>query len=164
MHIFGLNVYKYSLFVLLISVLLSYLTYRYIEIYARKEKSYKFASLLFVVMLIIGFLGQYIYKHKGLPNRSFLIDNKKFQKQFIRTPAKNRLGVNLVTKVLGYKPINDYIKSTSSDLNKSYVVIFGDSHAHTSYPGFAQELKKRGLETILIANSSCPPYIGGGNG
>lgn len=164
MHIFGLDVFKYSLFVLLISILLSYLTYRYVEIYARREKSYKFASLIFVVMVIIVLVGQYIYKQKGLPNRTFLIDNKKFQKQFIRTPAKNSIGINLVTKVLGYKPINDYIKATSSDLNKSYVVIFGDSHAHTSYPGFAQEFKKRGLETILISNSSCPAYIGGGNG
>ena len=164
MHIFGLDVFKYSLFVLLISILLSYLTYRYVEIYARREKSYKFASLIFVLMVIIGLVGQYIYKQKGLPNRTFLIDNKKFQKQFIRTPAKNSIGINLVTKVLGYKPINDYIKATSSDLNKSYVVIFGDSHAHTSYPGFAQEFKKRGLETILISNSSCPPYIGGAMG
>jgi len=38
----------------------------------------------------------------------------------------------------------------------------GDSHAHTSYPGFAQEFKKYGYESILLANSSCPPYLGGG--
>ena len=28
----------------------------------------------------------------------------------------------------------------------------------------AEEMKKYGYETILLANSSCPPYIGGGMG
>ena len=37
----------------------------------------------------------------------------------------------------------------------------GDNHAHTSYDGFAQKFKKYGYETILLANSSCPPYVEG---
>ena len=163
-HIFGFNVQKYAVATIVLSILFSFLTYRYIEIYARRSKSYLFATILFVILLSIGFLGNYIYKERGLPSRSFLIDNRKFQKQFIRTPAKNALGFNLVSKVLGYRPSNDYIKATSDDLHREYVVIVGDSHAHTSYPGFAQMFKKRGLETLLIANSSCPPYVGGAMG
>jgi hypothetical protein len=114
--------------------------------------------------LALGFLGNYISKKDGLPNRTHLESNEKFEKQFIRTPAQNDLGVSLTTKILGYKPTNDYIKSTSDDINKKFIAVIGDSHAHTSYHGFAEEFKKYGYETILLANSSCPTYLGGAMG
>lgn len=164
-HIFGFEIdTNIGLLLMLISIVLSYLTYRYIEIYARAKSSYKFAFGLFVIVLALGFIGNYISKKDGLPNRTHLESNEKFEKQFIRTPAQNDLGVSLVTKVLGYKPTNDYIKSTSDDMTKKYVLVMGDSHAHTSYHGFTEEFKKYGYETILLSNSSCPPYIGGGMG
>ena len=147
-----------------LSILLSYFTYRYIEIYARAKSSYIFALSLFVIVLVLGFIGNYISKKDGLSNRTHLKSNENFEKQFIRTPVQNDLGISLITKVLGYKPTNDYIKSTSDDMTKKYVLVIGDSHAHTSYFGFAEEMKKYGYETILLANSSCPPYIGGGHG
>ena len=164
-HIFGFDIdISIGIIVATLSMILSYLTYRYIEIYARAQKSYLFAFSLLVVVIILGFLGNYISKNDGLPNRAHLKSDKKFEKQFIRTPAQNSLGVSLVTKVLGYKPTNDYIKSTSDNITKKYVAIVGDSHAHTSYPGFAQEFLKEGYESILLANSSCPPYLNGAMG
>jgi peptidoglycan/LPS O-acetylase OafA/YrhL len=111
MHIFGLDVTKYGLFIILVSILLSYLTYRYIEIYARKQTSYKFAVILFVILFSIGFIGKYIYKHKGLTNRNHLISNEYFKKQFTRTKSKNEYGAKIVSNLLGYLPNNDYIKS-----------------------------------------------------
>jgi len=164
MHIFGLEVQQYGIWVVLVSVFIAYLTYRFVEIYARKQTSYKFAISLFGIALVVGFLGQYTYNQKGLPNRSHLISNDKFQKQFVRTPAKNQTGVSFITKILGYKPINDYIKSTSDDVSKKFIAIIGDSHAHTAYPGFAEEFNKRGYEAVLLANSSCPPYLEGAMG
>ena len=137
------------------------MTYRFIEIYARKQTSYKFAASLLVIALAIGFMGHYINKQNGLPNRTHLISNDKFKQQFIRTPAQNQTGILLITKILGHKPSNDYIKATSDDLSKKFIAIIGDSHAHTAYPGFAEGFKRKGYEAILLANSSCPPYIGG---
>jgi len=164
MHIFGLNVQEYGFLIILVTIVLSYLTYRYIEIYARKQTSYKFIFLLLALLIFIGLVGKYIYKQDGLPNRAHLISNDKFQKQFIRTPAKNKKGILLTTKILGYKPSNDYIKSTSDDVTKKYIALIGDSHAHTSYPGFAREFKKKGFETILLANSGCSPIYDGASG
>ena len=164
-HIFGFEIdISIGLILISLSIVLSYLTYRYIEIYARAKSSYIFALSLFVIVLVLGFIGNYISKKDGLSNRTHLKSNENFEKQFIRTPAQNDLGISLITKVLGYKPINDYIKSTSDDLSKKYVLVIGDSHAHTSYHGFSEEFKKYGFETILFSNSSCPPYLGGGNG
>ena len=164
MHIFGLEVQNYGVWIVIFSVFLSYLTYRYVELYARKQTSYKFAMVLFIIALSIGFLGQYTYKHKGFPHRTHLMPNDKFQKQFIRTPATDKTGFSLATKILGHKPNNDYIKATSDDLTKNFIAVIGDSHAHTSYSGFAQVAKEKGYEAILLANSSCPPYIGGAMG
>jgi hypothetical protein len=164
MHIFGLDVVKYGILIILLSILLSYLTYRYIEIYARKQTSYSFATILFVCLLVIGFIGQYTYKHKGLPDRPNLVSNDIFKKQFIRTPATDKTGMSLITKILGDKPTNNYIRATSEDFSKKFIAIIGDSHAHTSYPGFAKFDKEKGYESLLIANSSCPPYIGGAMG
>ena len=164
MHIFGLEVQNYGVWIVLVSVFISYLTYRYIEFYARRESSYTFTTLLFVIVLSVGFIGQYTFKHHGFPNRSHLVPNDTFKKQFIRTPATNKTGIALATKILKHKPSNNYIKATSDDLSKNFIAIIGDSHAHTSYPGFAQEFKKRGYETLLLANSSCPPYVGGAMG
>ncbi|WP_323592250.1 acyltransferase family protein [Aliarcobacter butzleri] len=164
-HIFGFKIdINIGLLLILVSIILSYLTYRYIEIYARAKNSYIFAFSLFIIVLSLGMLGNYISKKDGLPNRTHLELNEKFEKQFIRTPAQNDLGVSLLTKVLEYQPTNDYIKSTSDDLSKKYVLVIGDSHAHTSYYGFEEEFKKYGFETILLANSSCPPYLGGAMG
>lgn len=164
-HIFGFEInVNIGLILISLSIFLSYLTYRYIEIYARSKSSYIFAFGLFIIVLAIGILGNYISKKDGLPNRSHLESNENFEKQFIRTPAQNDLGVSLLTKVLEYKPTNDYIKSTSDDISKKYVLVIGDSHAHTSYHGFAEELKKYDYETILLANSSCPTYLGGAMG
>jgi len=164
MHIFGLKVQDYGILIILFSVLISYFTYRYIEFYARRQSSYTFAALLFIMALSVGFLGQYTHKYHGFPNRSRLVPNDTFKKQFIRTPAANKTGIALATKILKHKPSNNYIKATSDDLSKNFIAIIGDSHAHTSYPGFAQEFKKRGYETLLLANSSCPPYVGGAMG
>ncbi|OCL85625.1 acyltransferase family protein [Arcobacter porcinus] len=164
-HIFGLEIdMNIGIFLIFISVFLSYLTYRYIEIYARAKISYIFALGLFIIVLALGILGNYVSKKDGLQNRTHLKSNENFEKQFIRTPAQNDLGVSLLTKVLEYKPTNDYIKSTSDDMTKKYVLVMGDSHAHTSYHGFSEQFKKYGYETILLSNSSCPPYLGGAMG
>ena len=112
-------------------------------------------SILFIIVLIIGILGNYISKKDGLPNRNHLESNENFEKQFIRTLAQNDLGVSLLTKVLGYKPINDYIKSTSDDMTKKYILVIGDSHAHTSYHGFEIESKNNDIgENISLVDGA----------
>lgn len=162
-HIFGFEIdIIIGLSLIFLSILLSYLTYRYIEIYARAKSSYIFAFGLFIIVLIIGILGNYISKKDGLPNRNHIQINSNFEKQFIRTYEKNNLGISLITKILGYKPRNDYIISTSENLTKKYILVIGDSHAHTSYPGL--ESIKGNYEMILLANSDCQPLLDGSRG
>ncbi len=164
-HILAFDVAKYGLLIALVSVIFSYLTYRFVEIFFRKQTSYTYSFVLLGMVALIFFMGRYISNSQGLPNRNYLPEENKYMKtQFIREPAKDSLGVSLFTKVLGKEPVNDYIKSTSDNVNSKFVAIVGDSHAQTSYPGFASELAKYGYETVLLSNSGCPPYPDGAMG
>jgi peptidoglycan/LPS O-acetylase OafA/YrhL len=164
MHIFGLEVQNYGIWLVVFSIFISYITYRYIEVYARKQISYKFSFLLLSIVLIIGFSGLYLYNEKGLSNRNHLRKNDIFNKQFIKSKYTNKTGLALITKILKYNPNNNFIKSTSEELSKKYIMIIGDSHARSSYIGFAKEFNRQGYETLLVANSSCPPYLEGAMG
>ncbi len=158
-HIFELDVSTYGFVIIIISICLSFLIYRYVEIYARRQQGYIFASSLFVMLILVGFMGKLIYERDGLPNRTFLINNHKFEKQFIRESPTNKAGKELISKIISGVATNDYIEATTDRIDKDFLVIIGDSHAHSSYPGFSKLAKKYGLETILLANSSCPPYL-----
>lgn len=164
-HIIGIDVEKNGIYIILISIILSYMVYRFVEIYARAQKSYQFAFSALFLVISIGLLGNYMDKKEGFSDRNHLkkyVQNYEyFETQFKRTSATNENGLNLIPKIIGYHPHNDYIKSSSSDISKKFILIIGDSHAHTSYYGFNQIAQKHGYETILLANSSCPPYING---
>jgi len=160
LHIFGINVQTFSILIIVISILFSYLTYRYIEVFFRNQNNYTVSILLLFMLMLIGFTGNYIYHNNGLSNRSFLVhENKSYEKQFIRSMSKNSQGVEISQKLLKHSINNDYVKSTSADLSKKFIAIIGDSHAFALYSGFSKKFHFKGYETILIANSSCPPYI-----
>ena len=40
------------------------------------------------------------------------------------------------------------------------VALIGDSHARSLFPGLSEELGSRGLGTVLLASSGCPPLAG----
>ncbi|MDL0088303.1 acyltransferase family protein [Campylobacter gastrosuis] len=163
-HIFGINVSFYGILIIFVSVILSFLVYYFIEIQARKQTSYIFSVVLLLIVVCIGLFGNFIKSKNGFPLRAHLVDNSKFEAQFIRDSFKNDAGILLVNKALGYTPTSEYIKATSDDITKQFILITGDSHAHTSYPGIQDRLKTLGYETLLVSNSSCPPYLGGAMG
>ncbi|AXX90459.1 hypothetical protein CKA55_11835 [Arcobacter suis] len=161
-HIFDFKIdILMGLFLIFISIIFSYLTFRYIEIYTRRQSSYKFALFLFVLAILLGFVANSKYL---ISVRSYLGMSTSFENQFVRTSDQNSMGISLLRKVLGYKPNNDYIKSSSDDLSKKYILVIGDSHAHTSYEGLANVLNQMGNETILLANSGCQPLVNGARG
>lgn len=55
------------------------------EICAISKKNYIFASLLLVIIIVLGVIGQYIYAQY-----------EKYKDQFIRTPAQNDFGIFLI--------------------------------------------------------------------
>lgn len=153
-HIFGVDVPKNGIWIAMISILLAYLTYIFVEIKARRQTSYKFASALFAAAVLLWFLGQ--YASSGLPQRPHI----KSDINHATRVQKDQNGAILFRSIMGHDATQEYIKATTSNKSDKLILIIGDSHAYTSYEGLSEELNKRGYETILLANSSCPPFLG----
>jgi hypothetical protein len=103
----------------------------------------------------IVFLSLTVWKLDGLENRNHMKIYENALEQLDRTPATDTSCLEFV----GDNPVLfDYCRFENAGFQRT-VAIIGDSHAHVLFPGFADEFKKRGLNTILLANSSCPPYL-----
>jgi len=163
--IFGYDIRSFwaGLTIIITSIILAFLTYRFVEFYTRSIESYKFTIALFSTMIIIVLIGQYIFKKDGLPDRPQFKSAiySYFQKQLSEPPRVDEKGLALVSKVSKYtSPSNlRFIRSTSDNISKRYVLIIGDSHSQMAYPGLALYLKRYGYETILLGSSGCFPSI-----
>jgi peptidoglycan/LPS O-acetylase OafA/YrhL len=161
MHIFNFDVSQNAIFIILGSIILSYVTYRYIEFYVRKKTSYKFIiALFFIGIILVVAFGQRSRLTGGFEQRTHLASVHHLKQQFEEPIDNYDKASSIFEKVLGYKHElrTVQIQSTSNDLNKKYIVLIGDSHAYSAYDGLSIEFKKRGYETLLLGNPGCKGY------
>ena len=158
LHIFG---YDTNLFIklcaLLFTIIISIFSFYVVEIPIRKSNSYLLAVFITSTLFLIGLLGQYIYLKKGLPERLIVKQNKNID--FSREKPVDKNCLFIVKEVLDKKPLFDYCRSTTKDRREIKVVILGDSHGFILFEGLSKILKKNGIESIVLSNSGCPPYI-----
>ena len=147
------------LIIILISVILSFLTYKYVE-KIRYSKSNASVLGLLLIAMTTGVIGLIVEGKNGLENRRHLSYLEKYSIEFKRTPAIDGDCDSYVTSVLNEKRYFDYCRFSNTQKNKKMVAIIGDSHAHVLFPGISKEANKQGYGTVLLANSSCPPLIG----
>lgn len=144
------------LITILVALLLSYLTYKYIERLRYKNQS---TPYLIVGLIIVGVMGFYVQHKKGISERASIQSFVETSEQFKRTPAKDDDCVNYSNDMLGNNQIFNYCRSSELEKNK-WVAIIGDSHAHVLFPGVAKVAHEHGYGTLLLANSSCPTLQG----
>lgn len=150
------------LIAVLISVLLAWLTYFLVEKRIRHHSSsWAVIGLVFIVA-ISGFIGKVIQRKDGLPDRPSVAHYKKYDEQLIREADTDDACLKYIQQS-GEKMLFDYCRASNLK-SKKWIAIVGDSHAHVLFPGFSREFERRGLGTILLANSSCPPFIGTATG
>lgn len=137
----------------LLSIILAWLTYRWIEQPIRRYDLSKVSKWLFLMLTCLGFTGYLIYIADGMPNRDV---------------ANKFAATNYTEEVPGYLPCNlrkGLENSTLSKLDINYCVIsvnslpnkaiIGDSHAEDKFHGLVdQDLNNN---WILLGNSNCPP-------
>ncbi|QBZ83718.1 O-acetyltransferase OatA [Hydrogenovibrio crunogenus] len=141
---------------ILVALLLSYLTYKYIERLRYKKQSVPY---LILGLIIVGLMGFYVQHKKGIPERAGVQSFVDANEQFKRTTAKDDDCVNYSNRALGSAQIFNYCRSSEIEKNK-LVAIIGDSHAHVLFPGIAKVAHDHGYGTLLLANSSCPTLQG----
>lgn len=154
---------------LFISVLLAWLTYRFIERPLRMSAqtnvwfTQKFIiSFLVFLMVAIGYAGYAAYIRDGIPIKRVLLtsDNPVLNKILIykfETGAAYRMGNCFLTD---NQPAED-ANSCPSDKNpnKPTLVLWGDSHAAHLYPG-VKSVYENQFNIVQRTASGCPPILG----
>lgn len=152
-------VFAIRLLAVLASILLAWLTYVFVE------KPIRFGVLsdikgitisLPILLIMVGFLGYITNANDGFEFRGKITKYANNKNELIRTKP---IDDDCLNYIKNRNPSFPYCRFTKG-VGKGTVAVIGDSHAHVAYPGIAEILKNRGVSSVLLANSGCPPFIG----
>jgi peptidoglycan/LPS O-acetylase OafA/YrhL len=144
--------------IVLISGILAWLTYRFIERpirFGKQHGGYKVGALV-GGMAVLGAVGLAADQTNGFPLRipesirGFMLDGSE-------TAFRWRAGKCLL---LPEQSAADFAPECSGDGRHPLVVVWGDSYAASLYPGLAHFGAERGFDVAEFAASSCAPLIG----
>ena len=142
---------------ILASVLLAWLTYEVVERPIRRGVGGNLTvTALLVSVGLIGAVGFYAFRMEGLESRSAVREHKSNMNELARTPPKD---ADCLRYIGQEAPLFHYCRFTNANATQTVAVI-GDSHAHASYPGIASLLSSQGKNSVMLANSGCPPFRG----
>lgn len=143
----------------LTAIFLAWLTYMLIERPVRfSSSSKKRTPVLIGLMTFMGCVGYSLYRLDGLPTRDSIKQHGKNNSyELILTPARDEECLKYIKSA---KPPFPFCKFTNVN-SSTTVAVIGDSHALVAYPGIAELLGRMGTNTVALANSGCPPLLGG---
>jgi len=150
-----------KLAMILVSTLLGWLTYQFIENPIRsKGHQKKKVSILVILMVLIGFAGYNAYKRNGLEFRDVVkneltLDIKQFNK------APDNLASCHVVETNGVFEVSnpEYCLAKDKSGSKKRVFIWGDSLVGNLSGGITQEyLKNWDIQLLVTSRGGCPPY------
>lgn len=138
-----------------LALVAAWLTYRFVELPFRhgSQKPRGLRGLL-ASMGLLALISSAIAAANGLPGRPALDAARSLAKELVRTPAHDPACVGRFPA--GAAPV--YCRQSGT--GERMVALIGDSHAHVLFEGVAELAAKRGLGTLLLANSGCPPFLG----
>lgn len=145
----------------IISLLLAWLTYQYIETPVRKGFTQKpvfkiIRNRLLLVMVVTGGLGFSVYLRDGLPSRLPPIIQQLSEIDFDHT-IRTRVGTCFL---LNGQTTMQYSKCEDNlDADRPSVLLIGDSHASHLYPGLQKRFDEK-LNIIQRTAGGCPPMFG----
>lgn len=113
-------------------------------------------SLLLGCMLALGLLGALVAEKNGLSGREHIKGLVNNRDELVRTPRIDDACLQALAVPTLYV---DYCRYRDVGARETVAVI-GDSHAHVAFPGIAELLATQGVNSLLLANSSCPPLVG----
>jgi peptidoglycan/LPS O-acetylase OafA/YrhL len=145
--------YGESLTLLLITIILSVITYIFVEkpIRFSPEKK-RNSAILLTVLVFVGTGGFVTEIYKGIPGR---YDGDDINV----TRVWNYNGINVTDCRDLFKGISDPICATTPNPN---VALFGDSHAAHYFQGFLQQKNSRFNQVLTIGAGNCQPFSASG--
>jgi peptidoglycan/LPS O-acetylase OafA/YrhL len=140
---------------ILFSVLLAWLTYKLVESPIRKQVVAA-PKVMHLVTCMVGlglFAGVVSYSN-GVKDRSVVTKYNMNLSELKRTVAKE----DQCLSFLGLSESKFNYCKIGKLGTEGVVAVIGDSHAHVAFPGIARGLETFGYTSVLLANSSCPPF------
>jgi peptidoglycan/LPS O-acetylase OafA/YrhL len=140
-----------------ISIVLAWLTYTLIERPLRfGRRTSAGTAALVLLMGAIGGIGYYAYAKEGLEFRAVVKNYNNNKNELVRLPAAD---ADCDRYLAPQRPAFQYCRFTDVGARETVAVI-GDSHAHTAFAGIADILRARNINTVLLANTACPTFLG----
>lgn len=144
-----------------VSILLAWLTYRFVERPIRfgklVVKSKKITLALCCILLAVASVGGYTYYQKGFESRF-----PKFIQEILKNQPWLHEGWRMNTCILDQgHPSSEYAENCVDKNKRPMVFLWGDSHAAALYPGF-KHLQDSGTYQFGIAQRTaavCPPIL-----
>ncbi|MFL9924581.1 acyltransferase family protein [Herbaspirillum lusitanum] len=145
------------LFLVAAAVFLAWLTYRLIERPIRFKSSGTWtAAACAILITMIGCAGYVTYQNEGWPYRTSIRDYANNRNELIRTAEIDKQCLEYAGAT---GPLLPYCRFSNMRSASTFAIV-GDSHAHVAFPGIAEHLQLRHINSVLLANSSCPPLLG----
>jgi len=145
--------------IILLSVALAWLTYKFFELPIRSIQPSKSSAVLISLMVFVGICGHVIAVNDGFKGRYKANDNDRV----IRVVPADKVHPNLIncSNIFGSLSGNSKAYSTCIATSKNpNFVILGDSHANHLLYGFANSEDLFWQNTMLLSTASCAPAIG----
>ncbi len=141
--------------IIAVTILLAWLTYKFVERPIRFSHQSFIALLLICIMFCTGIVGYFIFIKEGVPSRlrhqSVLtyVDSLKFSDR-----KKECFDIHHAYKI----PDNWFCKIGVSP-NKADLFVFGDSHAASMLPAIESLAKNKEINILFAGTSGCPPLL-----
>lgn len=138
-----------------ISIILAWMTYRFIEWPIRFGKLKAIKAIAMVLpMLVIGGIGYGAYAKDGLRFRSIEESVQRYMSSIAREDKRNCLDVPFA-----YKKDGDWF-CTIGGGNKTTIFVYGDSHANSLLPALERLSIEGNLQILFASGSGCLPLLG----
>ena len=137
----------------LISIVLAWLTYRFIELPLRSLNSAKKGSILFISMIVVGCIGICTYYKDGFQDRASIRSIRGAADLFSKPHPSFQ--VYQCEKIY---PGFNLASCSVSKLSPPTIAILGDSHTWHYQSALYQKLNKQSVLSII--EPSCLPFVG----
>jgi peptidoglycan/LPS O-acetylase OafA/YrhL len=145
-------------FLVIIAIFLAWLTYYLIEKPIRSSTHKKSqAVVLFMLAMCMLFIGYNTYRRDGLGFRlpKLVQEFTQYKYNFDNFSLAYRKGSCFLTPEQDFTAFNT---CESKGKNKQTLILWGDSHAASLYPGYENSLSNT-LKIVQRTTSSCPPIL-----
>ena len=142
--------------IVIASVFLAWLTYRFIERPLRLVKySRPVAVVLLILMGIVGCVGYYLYKGNGFEFRPVAITFKGYEKSMSRSSKKQCADLPYAFNKDG----EWFCRIGNQEIPPS-IFAYGDSHAFSLLPALEKLAADKDISILFASGSGCLPLIG----